>query len=364
MPFFSFNNIRITGIASAVPKQKVSVDSFREKYGAEAITKFVSMTGIKEFRKTLHHQTASDLGYVAAERILNELNIDRNTIGALVFIAHSTDYRRPATACVLHKRLGLSKDCAAFDVGLGCSAVTYGMQLICSMLTNSDIERGVLIVGESLTKITNPKDRTVNMLFGDGGAALLFEKTNETVAPIHVLNKTDGNGYKDIIAPAGGFRNMDAPKEDMMWPDGNIRTLYNTYMNGTDVFSFTISDVPKTIKEFLKKTNTSIADYDCFAFHQANQFISKQLSKKLKIPLEKMPLCLDRYGNTSAPAVALALCDAYGGSCEKALLKTMFCCFGIGLSWGVASATIDTKTIYPIIETDNIFEEGIINEPF
>lgn len=364
MPFFSFTNVKITGIAAAVPKQRVSVEDFKEQYGEEAVAKFVSMTGIKEFRKTLPHQTASDLGYVAAEQILTDQHIDRSTIGALVFIAHSTDYRRPATACVLHKRLGLSKDCSVFDVGLGCSAIAYGMQLICSMLASSDIERGLLIVGESLTKITNPKDRTVNMLFGDGGAAMLFEKSGEPVSPIHVINKTDGNGYKDIIAPAGGFRNIDAPKEEMVWPDGNIRSLYNTYMNGTDVFSFTISDVPKTIKEFLDKTKTTIADYDCFAFHQANRFIHKQLSKKLKIPFEKMPLCLDRYGNTSAPAVALALCDAYGGTHEQVFLKTMFCCFGIGLSWGVASVIVDTSIIYPVIETDDIFEEGIINEPF
>ena len=364
MPFFSFNNIRIAGIAAAVPIQKVSVNCFKEQYGEEAINRYVSMTGIKEFRKTLPHQTASDLGYVAAEKILTIQNIDRSTIGSLVFIAHSTDYRRPATACVLHKRLGLTKDCSAFDVGLGCSAVVYGMQLICSMLMNSDIKRGLLIVGESLTKMTNPKDRAVNMLFGDGGAALLFEKTNETVAPIHIINKTDGNGYKFIIAPAGGFRNLNAPKNEMVWPDGNIRTLYNTYMNGTDVFSFTISDVPKTIKEFFEKTKTSVEDYDCFAFHQANHFIHKQLSKKLKIPFDKMPLCLNRYGNTSAPAVALALCDAYGECEETQILNVMFCCFGIGLSWGVASATVDTKIIYPVIETDAIFEEGIINEPF
>ena len=79
--------------------------------------------------------------------------------------------------------------------------------------------------------------------------------------------------------------------------------------------------------------------------------------------MEKMPLCLDRYGNTSAPAVALALCDRYGTE-KDALVNTMFCCFGVGLSWGVASATIDANDILPVIETDDIYEEGIINEPF
>ena len=134
-------------------------------------------------------------------------------------------------------------------------------------------------------------------------------------------------------------------------------------MNGTDVFSFTISDVPIAIRDFLEKTGTGIDDYDCFAFHQANQYISKQLAKKFKIPMEKMPLCLDRYGNTSAPAVTMALCDRYG-EVQDELVRTMFCCFGVGLSWGVASAAINANDILPIIETDEIFEEGIINEPF
>ena len=156
---------------------------------------------------------------------------------------------------------------------------------------------------------------------------------------------------------------MYAPCRDEVWPDGNIRNLYNTYMNGTDVFGFTISDVPAAVRDFLARTGVGIEAYDCFAFHQANQYISKQLAKKLKIPMEKMPLCLDRYGNTSAPAVTMALCDRYGGvSGER--VKTMFCCFGVGLSWGVASATVDSDDILPIVETDELFEEGVINKPF
>ena len=204
--------------------------------------------------------------------------------------------------------------------------------------------------------MVNPKDRAVAMLFGDGGSAILLEKTE--ASPMSVLVRSDGSGYRLIIAPAGGYRNMDAPCTDELWPDGNVRNLYNTYMNGTDVFSFTITEVPAAIREFLSKTGSEISDYDCFAFHQANLYISKQLAKKFKIPMEKMPLCLDRYGNTSAPAVTLALCDRYGNvSGER--VNTMFCCFGVGLSWGVASAEIDTDDILPIMETDEIFEEGL-----
>ena len=361
MAFFHYDNIKIAGIASAVPVQRVSVESFADSFGKETVDKFSKMTGVREFRKTREHQTASDLGFAAAERLLTEKNVNRDEIGALVFIAHSVDYRRPATACVLHKRLGLSKDCATFDIGLGCSATVYGLQVIGSMMASSDITKALLITGESLTKMVNPGDKSVAMLFGDGGSAILLEKKDGS--PLDVLLRTDGEGYKAIIAPAGGYRNMDAPRKDEVWPDGNVRNLYNTYMNGTDVFSFTITEVPVAIRDFIEKTGAGIEEYDCFAFHQANQYISKQLAKKFKIPMEKMPLCLDRYGNTSAPAVTMALCDRYGEE-SGGEIKTMFCCFGVGLSWGVVSANIFVDDILPIIETDEIFEEGIINAPF
>lgn len=361
MAFFHYNNIHIAGVASAVPTQKVTVESFADRFGKETVEKFTKMTGVKEFRKTSEHQTASDLGYVAAEQLLLKKAVNRDEIGALVFIAHSVDYRRPATACVLHKRLGLPKDCAAFDIGLGCSATVYGLQVLGSMMSSSDISKALVITGETLTKMVNPMDKSVAMLFGDGGSAILLEKKEDS--PMDVLLRTDGNGYKAIIAAAGGYRNMDAPCRDEMWPDGNIRNLYNTYMNGTDVFSFTITDIPAAIRDFIDITGAGVDDYDCFAFHQANQYISKQLAKKLKIPMDKMPLCLDRYGNTSAPAVTIALCDRYG-DVKNATVKTMFCCFGVGLSWGVASASINADDILSIIETDEVFEEGIINEPF
>lgn len=360
MPFFNYKNIKITAISGAVPTDKISVDSFIPLNGEETVEKFKDMTGINEFRKTKPHQTASDLGFAAAKKIIKTKNIDPNTIGALVFVAHSTDYRRPATACVLHKRLGLSKDCAAFDVSLGCSALVYGLQIVCSMMNCSNINRGLLIVGETMTKMVSEKDRTVNMMFGDGGAAILLEKDESCNRGINILLKTNGEGYKSIIAPAGGFRNIDASHLEMRWSDGNIRTLYDIFMDGTEVFNFTISDVPKCVKEFFEITNTCVNDYDCFAFHQANRFILKQLCKKLKIPTEKMPICLDRYGNTSAPAAAFALCDAYGEKNNEAV-KTMFCCFGVGLSWGVASVNIDANDIIPIFETDEYFEEGFIN---
>lgn len=362
MPSFNFNNIRIVGIASAVPTKIVKSTDFNDKFSDEAVQKFVDMTGVREHRESFNHQTASDFGYVAAEKLLVEKNIDRETIGILVFGAHSTDYRRPATACVLHKRLALSKDCAAFDVGLGCSAFIYCTQIAASMLACSEAKRALIIVGETMTKMIYSEDKSAAMLFGDGGAAVLLEKTEEE----NLLQGkvcTDGTGYRAIIAPAGGFRNLEDTHEPMVWGDGSTRTLYNTIMNGTDVFSFTVTKVPKTIKDFLKETEQDVESFDCLAFHQANQFIQQQLAKKLKADINKMPHCLDRYGNTSAPSIPLLLSDVYGKNNEEKEINVLMCGFGVGLSWGVMSAHINTADIFPIIETDEYFAEGVIHSP-
>lgn len=362
MPYFNFKNIKITGMASAVPTNIVTSESYNEVLGEDAVKKFVKMTGVKEVRKTHEKQTASDLGCAAAEKLLTEKNIDRNTIGAVIFAAHSTDYRRPATACVLLHRLGIkNKDCAAFDVSLGCSAFVYGVQIICSMMETSDMTRALLIVGETMSKMVYPEDKSSNMLFGDAGSAVLLEKTEEE-STINALTCSDGSGWKAIVAPAGGFRNMEASHEPMIWADGNPRTLYNTIMDGMAVFNFTISDVPETMNQFFEKSGTTSEDYDIFALHQANKFILKQLSKKLGASKDQVPMCIDRFGNTSAAAIPLTICDALGNT-EGGRNKIFMSGFGVGLSWGVVSAEIDAADVLPVFETDDYFADGIINSP-
>ncbi len=362
MPSFQFQHISIAGIASAVPTKVVKSTDYSDRFGEEAVRKFVEMTGVQEHREVFEHQTASDLACAAAEKLLQEKQINPEDIGLLVFGSHSGDYRRPGTFSVLHKRLGLSKDCAAFDIGLGCSAFVYCIQTAASMLLCSDARMALVLVGETLSRLTNKADRSTAMLFGDGGSAILLRKTEED-SVIRGKLCTDGTGYRAIIVPAGGFRNLEDTHDPMTWADGGIRTLYDTNMNGTDVFSFTITKVPKTIKEFLTETGQDINEFDCLAFHQANRFIHQQLAKKLKADIEKMPLCLDRFGNTSAPAIPLLLSDLYGNEYGNKTIKVLMCGFGVGLSWGVMSAEMNTGDILPVIETDECFTEGIIHSP-
>ena len=361
MPYFKYTNIEITGLASAVPANAVPTDSFIPLFGEEAVRQFQEMTGILEFRKTRPEQTASDLGFVAAERLLSEQALDRESIGILIFVSHSTDYRRPGTAFVLHKRLGLGKECFAFDVGLGCSGFVAGVNLACSLLQNSDRDRALVIVAETVSKLAYPEDKSTAMAFGDAGSAILLGKTDKGTA-LTGLFRSDGNQYKSIIVPAGGFRNLEASAEPRVWADGNTRTLYNTHVDGTAVFQFILSDVIDLVKEYMEKTASTVDDYDCFVFHQTNEFHHKQIARKLKIPMEKMQMSMKGYGNTSGPSIPLTLCDKYGQAADSDI-RALLCGFGVGFSWGALAATLKTGTILPVVETDDYFAEGIINGP-
>jgi 3-oxoacyl-[acyl-carrier-protein] synthase-3 len=360
MPYFQCPRIKIAGIACAVPEEEVSVDSLASIFGQEAVSKFQALTGIHRFRRTHDRQTASDLGFAAAKHLLAAKAINPAEIGAIIFVSHSTDYLRPATACVLHKRLGLSKECAAFDVNLGCSAYPYGLFQAASLILNSDIDTALLICAETLSKLVAPKDRSTAPLFGDCGTATLLRKS-EQEGGLKGIVRTDGSGYRAVIVPAGGFRNRFAPSQTLQWPDGNERSLYDIYMDGASVFHFTITQVPELLNDFLAKCDVSLNQYDCLALHQANLLILKQIARKLNVSMEKVPISLDRYGNTSSASIPLTLCDAYSSCLSRDRIRVLMCGFGVGLSLGVASVEVSTDDLLPVITTAECFDEGLIN---
>ena len=359
MALFSFNNIKISGISCVIPKNVVHTENFKDRFGAEEVNKFIQMTGITQTRWTSEKQTASDLATAAAQNLIEKKGLNPQDINALVFGTHSPDYRRPASAFVIQKQLGLSTEAAVFDISLGCSSAVYGLQVVASMMANSDIDKAILVLGDTASKTTNPNDRASIMLIGEAGVAVYLEKTIENTVPIKSLMRSDGAGYRYLIVPAGGYRNMGANHQDEVCFDGNLRNLHNSFMQGTSVFTFTISDVPKAIKDYLALTETTVEDYDVFAFHQANLLILQQIAKKLKIPTEKMPLTLPIYGNTSGASPLVSLCEFYG-KVENQKIRTMLIGFGVGISWGVTSLLLDCNDIFPVVESDYVFDEGYI----
>lgn len=363
MAFFEFKNIRVAGVACAVPKNVVRTESFKSLFGDEEVEKFMAMTGVRESRRTLEHQTAGDLCFRAAAELLQAKRVNREDIGAVVFASHSPDYRRPSTAFVLQYRLGIPKEAVCYDIGLGCSSLVVGLQTVASMMSCGDIKKALLFVGDTAGKSVYPTDRSSVMLFGEAGAVVLLEKTEDDKGEISSLIRSDGSGFKYMIIPGGGYRNLHAGEEVVMCQDGNERTLMNSFIQGTSVFTFTIFDVPKLIKDFWSRSGTTVDDYDCYAFHQANLYILRQIAKKTKIPMEKLPITLDRYGNTSGASAILSLCDRYASGKEGRDIKVFACGFGIGISLGVTIFEINTDDILPVFEDDSIYEEGLITNP-
>ena len=355
MAYFVNQGIKIAGMTTAIPDNRIPVESFIERFGEDAVQRFTEGTGIHSIYNALPDQTASDLAFAAAKEMFEREDVDAEKIGVMVFVTQSPDYRRPSSACVLQKRLGLPVDCACVEVELGCSGFIYGLQTAMSMMATSDAEYGLVAIGETASKLVDPMDRSIVMMYGDAGAAILLKKEGDDV--ITTLLKSDGSRYKAIVLPAGGFRDMNPGHERFICSDGIERSLYDIFMDGTSVFSFSITDVPQTIKEFYRKTGSVADDYDVIVLHQANQYILKQVIKRIKAPKDKVPVSIDRYGNTGGISIPLTLCDKYGEA-KAGRVKALMSGFGIGLSWGVTSAYIDTESVYPIIKTRDCFVEG------
>jgi 3-oxoacyl-[acyl-carrier-protein] synthase III len=342
-----FNNIYIGGIACAVPEKVEEITDYIDQLGENEIQKFIDTTGVKKRHCVSDNQTTSDLCVVAAEQLVKEKQIDKGSIDALIFLTQSPDYIQPATAHVIHKRLGLSKNCMAFDINLGCSGYVYGMYLASTMLQGGSIKRILFLAGEM--SVENPKSSIKDkILFGHAGTATLIERGN---TEIKCLLKANGEGYNSLIIPGGGMRN----------PIKDVNNYYKEtayHMDGAEVFGFTITEVPKAFKEFFDLYDGNINDYDYCVLHQANLLILKNLARKIKLPLEKMPISLDRYANTSSASIPLGIVDLCEREQVPKTIKLITSGFGIGLSWGVSSFEVESKNVLPMIYTNDYYEEA------
>lgn len=337
-------NLSIKGIVCAVPDNKVETTAHYEKFGKATVDKLIESTGVQSTCRVLAKQTASDLCFMAAESVIEKLEWDKESIDVLVFVSHAPDYKRPATACVLQGRLGLGKECMAFDVSMGCSGFVYGMTIIGSIMQNPNVKRGILLAGDMSSVATDPTT-TNNMLFGDCGAAIAIEKS-DGAQDMHFLLKTDGCRYESLLAVGGGYRHRDNPNDYV-------------YMDGNNVFSFSITDVVKTIKEFMSQNEIEAEDVDILALHQSNILIMKTIAKKCKIVPEKLPIVIDRYGNTASSSIPLAIVDALGSrQAEKSVCRVVGCGYGLGLSWGVIDISLEKDMIADILHTDYYFDDG------
>lgn len=337
------HHVRIAGIAAAVPKRSVETTESTEFSSAEECEKFIKSVGIE--RRRLHDGTvcSSDLCQAAAEQVMAEAGWQKEDIDMLIFVTQTQDYILPATACVLHGKMGLPQSCACFDISMGCSGWVYGLSVAAGMMQTGAFKKVLLLAGDAKTLVELERAKP---LFGCSGTATLLEY-DEKATEMVIDTKTDGSSAEAIIKRGGATRHPFTP-ESLEWKEdafGNVHRAIDTEMDGAAVFIFGITQVPRAIKNMLKLTGKSVEEIDYYLLHQANLMMDEQIRRKCKIKEEQCPYSLQDFGNNSSGSIPLTMVTCLRDALQKEEKEILACGFGVGLSW----ATLQMRTQCPVV---------------
>lgn len=338
MSHFTVKNISISGIAACVPSE-VEENVTLSIWENEAADAFIKSTGIMRRHITDVSVCASDLCIKAAESLIEKLGWERDSIDCVVFVSQTPDYKIPATSCIIQNKLRLNQECYTLDISLGCSGWVYASSVITSLMASGQMKRGLLLAGDTISKICAKTDKSTYPLFGDAGTATAFE-FNEQAPNFHFQMNTDGEGYRAIIQEVGGTRLTNPMNND----DQYLK------LDGMNVFAFGISKAPESVNLLLERFSLFKDDIDFYWFHQANLFMNEKIRKKLKLPAEKVPYSLNDYGNTSCATILLTMITQKKNELENKNLKHIACGFGVGLSWGSVYFETDNLRCVELIE--------------
>src|ERR1035437_5663933 len=321
----------IKAISYYLPGQIVTNEDLVKDFPEWTIEKVASKIGINKRHIALENETASDLATSAAEKLFNEHNIDRSTIDFILFCTQSPDYFLPTSACLIQNRLGLSTSCGALDFNLGCSGFVYGLSLAKGLIAGEIAKNILLLTAETYSKHIHPKDKGNRTIFGDAASATLV--STEGFASIENFSLgTDGRGAENLIVKKGGMRQPEAVN-DLSFDEGmNPVSSDYLFMNGSEIFNFTLEAVPVMVEDTLIKNSILKEEIDLFVFHQANKYMMNFLRKKIKIEEDKFYYYLENVGNTVSSTIPIALYEAQ----KEGLLKgnILIAGFGVGYLWG------------------------------
>ena len=349
----TLSNIRIAGLAvttGSIERDYVQ-DGMAAGVDRAALERSSKVVGLRKRMVAVDGVTALDLCADAARRLIAEMGIDATSIDAIVFVTQTPDHSQPNNASLLHGRLGLSKSAPAFELSMGCSGWVFGHQQAALLCAHGGAARVLLCAGDTLSRLTNPGDQATDPLFGDAGSATIVEKSGRS-APFHFVLGADGSGASSIIVPAGGARQpaSSSTRVETLDAEGNRHHAENLHMNGSEVFNFTLREVPAAVNAVLKLAGWTPAEADALVLHQANRFIVSTVGKKCGFPADKTPMDVgEKYGNQSSASLPCALIDGLGGRLESKSLKVVACGFGVGLSWGAFAGELGPLTIAPIL---------------
>lgn len=325
----------IRAIAYHLPERELSNEHLAAEYPGWTMEKIQEKTGIRCRRIAAPSECASDLGVEACRKLFAQVTCQPEDIDFLLFCTQSPDYYLPTTACVMQDRLGIPTHAGALDFNLGCSGYIYGLGLAAGLIETGQARNVLLVTAETYSKHIHAGDRSVRTLFGDAAAATLVSAGNgRGIGPF--VYGTDGTGAGKLIVPAGGMRQprTAATAEVQTDDQGNNRSADNLFMDGAEIFTFTLKSVPKLVEATLEKSGATMDDIDYFVFHQANRFMLESLRRKIRIPQEKFLTFFEDCGNTVSSTIPIVLQAKSEQGVIRAGHRLMLVGFGVGYSWG------------------------------
>lgn len=327
-------NAYINALSYYVPETVISNAELIKDFPDWSEKKIALKIGIEQ-RYIAKEQTAGDMAVCAANRLFEEHRIDRSQIDAIILCTQSPDYFLPTTACILQHKLGLSTQVMAFDYNLGCSGFVYGLGISKGLIMGGMAKNILLITAETYNKFIHPKDRGNRALFSDAAAATLISTQGELRIDELVFG-TDGSGAHNLIVESGATRHREKYGIEIDPDTDVLQSPDYLYMNGPEIFNFTLEAVPELVKQLLEKSSLSLDEIDQFVFHQANKHMLKFIRESISIPEDKFYLCLEKFGNTVSSTIPIALYHALKSGTIKDNSKIMLAGFGVGYSWGGA----------------------------
>jgi 3-oxoacyl-[acyl-carrier-protein] synthase-3 len=325
----------ISAISYYLPSASLTNEQLSKAFPEWSVDKIMQKVGISSRRIVADDEFTSDLAVSAAQRLFQEYNLRGGDVDYLIICTQSPDYFLPTTACLVHERLELPSTAGAIDINQGCSGFVYGISLAKGLIASGDVSNVLLITAETYSRFLHPDDKGNRSIFGDAAAAIWISTNPGGGAVGKITLGTDGRGAKNLIVKNGAIR-YSRTADQSLQPDkdGNFFNDNYLYMNGTEIFNFTLESVPALVKQILQKNQLQQEDIDLFIFHQANRFMLEYLRKKIKIPQEKFFIAMEHCGNTVSSSIPIAMNHAFTEKKIKKGSRVLLAGFGVGYSWG------------------------------
>jgi 3-oxoacyl-[acyl-carrier-protein] synthase-3 len=326
---------KIKCISYYLPQEVLTNTVLSSEFPEWSIEKIASKTGIFERHIAAKDEFTSDMAIKASQKLFDEYNISGSDIDYILLCTQSPDYLLPTTACLVQTKLGIPTSAGALDFNLGCSGFIYGLSLAKGLIAADIANNILLITSETYSKYIHNSDKSNRVIFGDGAAATLITGSGEGLEIENFILGTDGKGAENLIVKRGGSKYAKNDNKEITVDEYGNQTNENClYMNGPEIFNFTIEAVPILISDTLQKNNKHLNDIDLFLFHQANQYMLNHLRKKIGIEEDKFLYYLENCGNTVSSTIPIVLKEALIQNKIKLNMSILLAGFGVGYSWG------------------------------